>query len=600
MRSLFVLFALASCGRKTPPPLPGPEPTAAPRPIPVNPAAIGIQSPLLADILIEHWDGVMERYPTWATEVGDHRFDHLVTDDSLEAEEAFRGRMADWRERLLLLEGLSESDALNRDLLVQELTADLTAQSCRMSLWSFSPRSNPLVDGNSVAESHPVETAQDARNLVSRIRGLTEQIGVRIDNLRKGLEQGYVANRASTELVVEQTRDELARPLEESPMLAAAATEGEPDAELTAARAEVTDAAIEWRGALGAWADFLEAEVLPKARTEDVGLTGIPDGAACYAALVEAETSLPLAPDQLHQTGLDEIARLHREMAMLGKRALDRSDIPAIFEYLRTDPNLYFHTEDEVEAKASEALARAKAAIPGYFGRLPKADCEVKRIPDYQAPYTTIAYYMPVVPGEKPGYYYINTYQPETRPRHEAEVLAFHESIPGHHLQIAISTELDELPMFRRHLRATAFVEGWGLYSEQLADEMGLYSGDTDRLGMYSFELWRASRLVVDTGIHAKGWTREQAIDFMVENTPLARNNIENEVDRYITTPGQALAYKTGQLEIWRLRRDAEARLGERFDIKAFHDVVLGAGALPLKVLGQRVEAWVASVEAGG
>ncbi|MCA9571885.1 MAG: DUF885 domain-containing protein, partial [Myxococcales bacterium] len=208
---------------------------------------------------------------------------------------------------------------------------------------------------------------------------------------------------------------------------------------------------------------------------------------------------------------------------------------------------------------------------------------------------TTIAYYRPPVPGEQPGAYYINVYAPETRPRHEAEVLAFHESIPGHHLQIALAQETGDIPMFRRHLGATAFVEGWALYTEQLADEMGLYSADIDRFGMYSFELWRASRLVVDSGLHAKGWTRQQAIDFMLENTPLAENNIVNEVDRYITTPGQALAYKTGQLEIWRLRRDAEARLGDRFDIKAFHDVVLGAGAVSLPVLRQRVEAWVAS-----
>ena len=201
---------------------------------------------------------------------------------------------------------------------------------------------------------------------------------------------------------------------------------------------------------------------------------------------------------------------------------------------------------------------------------------------------------MPVVPGEKPGYYYINTYQPETRPRHEAEVLAFHESIPGHHLQIAISTELDELPMFRRHLRATAFVEGWGLYSEQLADEMGLYSGDTDRLGMYSFELWRASRLVVDTGMHAMGWSREKAIAYFKDNAAKTDQDIVNEVDRYIGTPGQALAYKIGQLKISELRARAEKALGERFDLRAFDDAVLDTGSVPLAVLEKHIDAWIA------
>jgi uncharacterized protein (DUF885 family) len=566
----------------------------------------GIDDPLLADILLEHWDALMERYPTWATSLGDHRFDARVMDASLGAEHAFEGRMADWLQRLEALEGLNESDDLNRDLLVEELRNSLATRVCRDSIWAFSPRNNPLLDGNGLAESHPMESPTDLKHLLSRIQGQAAQVRDRTENLRVGIEDGYVANKASTELVIEQTRTALSEPLEESPVLQKVdeALDGGLADLSDEERAEISDdlrtAMKDWRAAITDWTDMLENEVLPVARTEDVGLTGIPNGAECYAARVQAETSLPLDPDDVHQTGLDEIARLHREVATLGKKALDQSDVQAIFTYLRTDEGLYFETEAQVESKAREALARAKAAIPEWFGRLPQADCEVARIPDYQAPYTTIAYYMPVVPGEKPGYYYVNTYQPETRPRHEAEVLAFHESIPGHHLQIAIATELDDLPLFRRHLGATAFVEGWALYSEQLSDEMGLYSSDTDRFGMYSFELWRAARLVVDTGIHAKGWSRQEAIDFMVENTPLAKNNIENEVDRYITTPGQALAYKTGQLEIWRLRRDAEARLGDAFDIAAFHDVVLGAGAVSLPVLGDRVEAWVAARESDG
>jgi uncharacterized protein (DUF885 family) len=221
----------------------------------------------------------------------------------------------------------------------------------------------------------------------------------------------------------------------------------------------------------------------------------------------------------------------------------------------------------------------------------------VRRVPDYEAPFTTIAYYRPLVPGEQPGYYYVNTYAPETRPRFEAEVLAFHESIPGHHLQIAIAQELPELPAFRKNLGTTAFVEGWALYTERLADETGLYSGDLDRLGLLSFDSWRAARLVVDTGIHAKKWDRARAERFMHDNTPLADNNIANEVDRYITWPGQALAYKTGQLEILHLREEAEAALGPRFSLPAFHDVVLGGGAVTLPVLQRRVRAWVATQE---
>jgi len=234
--------------------------------------------------------------------------------------------------------------------------------------------------------------------------------------------------------------------------------------------------------------------------------------------------------------------------------------------------------------------------MPKAFGVLPKADCVVSIIPDYEAPFTTIAYYRePHYDGTKPGEYFVNTYQPETRPRFEFEALSWHEAIPGHHLQIAIAQELTGLPEFRRHLGPTAYFEGWGLYTERLSDEMGLYSGDLDRIGILSFDAWRACRLVVDTGMHALGWTRQAAIDFMLEHTALAENNIVNEVDRYIVMPGQALAYKIGQLEILRLRAEAKAALGDRFDIRAFHDTVLQQGAIGLETLREIVRAWVST-----
>jgi uncharacterized protein (DUF885 family) len=256
---------------------------------------------------------------------------------------------------------------------------------------------------------------------------------------------------------------------------------------------------------------------------------------------------------------------------------------------------MHFKTSAEVELKARETLARAQAAVPAWFGRVqPKAPCEVKVMGMYEAPYSTIAYYrQPSSDGRRPGTYMINTYLPETRPRYEAEALAFHEAVPGHHLQIAVAQELTGIPEFRKHVGVTAFVEGWGLYAERLSDEMGLYSSDLDRLGMLSFDAWRACRLVVDTGMHADGWSRQRAIDYMTENSLLAQNNIVNEVDRYLTWPGQALAYKIGQIEILKLRDEAKKKLGPRFDIKAFHDAVLGNGAVSLPVLRQQVEAYI-------
>jgi uncharacterized protein (DUF885 family) len=239
---------------------------------------------------------------------------------------------------------------------------------------------------------------------------------------------------------------------------------------------------------------------------------------------------------------------------------------------------------------AERSLRAAEAAVPRWFGRVPRTPCEVVPMPPHEQEHSTIAYYRePSASTGRPGRYYINTWAPRTRPRYEAEALAFHEAVPGHHLQIAIAQELTDLPAFRRHADVTAFIEGWGLYTERLADEMGLYAGDLDRIGMLSFDAWRACRLVVDTGMHAFGWSRGRAIAFMAEHSALALNNITNEVDRYLGWPGQALAYKIGQLELRRLRADAEAALADRFDIRAFHDALLGHGALPLAVVREAV-----------
>jgi uncharacterized protein (DUF885 family) len=351
--------------------------------------------------------------------------------------------------------------------------------------------------------------------------------------------------------------------------------------------------------AFARYREFLRAKIAPVARPQDkAGLSFIPGGDEDYARRIRLETTVTRTPEQLHRLGLDEIARIRRELGELGQKVLGTSDIAEIQKKLRTDPAMHFATADEVEAKAGENLARAKAAIPNWFRVLPKADCEVKVMGMFEAPYSTIAYYREgASDGSRPGYYMINTYRPETRPRYEAEALAFHESIPGHHLQIAIAQELQGIPEFRKHLGATSFVEGWALYTERLANEMGLYSGDLDRIGMLSYDAWRASRLVVDTGLHSMGWSRQQAIDYMVANTVLAENNIANEVDRYLGDPGQALAYKVGQLEILALRDEARRKLGDKFDIKEFHDVVLRNGAIPLPVLREQVEAWIAATE---
>jgi uncharacterized protein (DUF885 family) len=340
----------------------------------------------------------------------------------------------------------------------------------------------------------------------------------------------------------------------------------------------------------------LEQEILPVARPSDrPGLCHVPGGEEAYAALARSHVGLEIEARVVHEIGLREIERIDEAFADLGARVLGVHGQEATLAALQSDPAFRFANAEEVFDTARRTLARAEAAVPRWFGRVPAVSCEVHPIPDESAPHQTLAYYSwPALDGSRPGRFYINLYAPETRPRYEAEALAFHEAVPGHHLQMALAAELDALPSFQRMLGSNAFVEGWALYTERLADEMGLYSSDMDRFGILSFDAWRASRLVVDTGLHALGWTRDEAIDFMREHTALDDGNIANEVDRYIAWPGQALAYKLGQLEILRLRARAEAALGDRFDIRAFHDAVLGSGAVGLSTLAGIVDAWVA------
>ncbi|HEX5239759.1 MAG TPA: DUF885 domain-containing protein, partial [Candidatus Limnocylindrales bacterium] len=383
--------------------------------------------------------------------------------------------------------------------------------------------------------------------------------------------------------------------------LAAPATEDHPDwsdADVAAFREGLMDAVSEVAApAFQRYRQVLRSEILPKARPpERPGLCHLPGGAEAYRALIRVHTTLDLEPEAIHETGRREMDRIDAEFVELGGRVLGTKDHASTIAALRDDPALRFTTAGEVFTTARKSLERAEAAIPDWFGRLPRAACEVVPVPTHAQEHQTIAYYSwPAIDGSRPGRYYINLHAPETRPRYEAECLAFHESIPGHHLQIAIAQELGGIPAFQKNLGSTAFAEGWGLYTERLSDEMGLYSGELDHFGILSFDAWRAGRLVVDTGMHALGWSRAQAIDYLTEHTALGLNNIENEVDRYIGWPGQALAYKIGQLEILRLRAVARAQLGERFDIKRFHDVVLGSGAVSLPTLGQLVDAWLAT-----
>ncbi|MCA9571536.1 MAG: DUF885 domain-containing protein, partial [Myxococcales bacterium] len=405
MRTLTLLFLLA-CKGKTPPTVAAPTVERS-----TDPRSAGVRDPRLAALLGEHWDGMMRRFPTWATALGDHRFDGDAPDSSAAAEDAWEAQLADWTKRLKALDRLDAADAVTRDLLVTELEGELGKSICEYGAWSFSPRSNPMLDGNDTGERFRIETVQDSVNLVRRVEGLARDVHVQARRIQDGAARGLVANRPSTELVIQQVRDQLAMPLEEQPLMAPRERipSGFTPAEAESFRNGLTTAARHWLEAMEVWVTTLEADVLPIARVDGEGILGIPNGLECYDAMIRSHTTLPLSADEVHATGLAEIQRLHAEVAELGRQSLGVDDVQAIFERLRTDPQLYFETEDQVEAKAREALARAKAAIPDWFGRLPETDCVVDRVPPYEAPYTTIAYYRQAVPGERPGAYVVNT-----------------------------------------------------------------------------------------------------------------------------------------------------------------------------------------------
>lgn len=563
----------------------------------------GATNPGLRDLLARHFAAMLEEDPVFATRAGDHHLDREVPDASVAARERQRARRREFLAEARTIQHeqeLDREDSVSIRLLIAVLEDALASESCAFETWSVSPTNNPLAQWNALAELHPIRTPEDASNLVERYRKGSKSIETDIENLRLGAITGLFGAADSMRRVVKMLERQLADPVTAWPMLAPAIqphegwTEAESDRFRKELEAVITSGV---KPALIRYLNFLQTELLPKARGDDhPGLSALPIGKSCYEAKIREHTTLPLTAETLHALGEQEIARINEQMASLGAKLFGSPDLSATLARLRADSSLYFRDGAEIEAKARAAVDAASARLPRFFRKLPRARCVVARIPDFEAPFSTIAYYRePMADGRQPGQYFVNLYQPTTRPRYEAEALAYHEAIPGHHLQTALAQEQLALPLFRRYLGVTAFVEGWALYAEQLAEEMQLYTGDIDRMGRLSYESWRAARLVVDTGIHAKGWSRDQAKTYMLEHTALAPNNIDNEVDRYISWPGQALAYKIGQIEISRLRREAEEKLGSAFDVRAFHEIVLMNGAVSLPILGAEVEAWVAS-----
>lgn len=544
-----------------------------------------MHNPELARLSDDFFDLRIEVDPLGASLFGVDRAADRLPDVSAEAHASFASRLRSLEQEVLGVDGetLGEADRVTRQVLLHELST--TATSLEDGAVEISAGGSLSPFDLLVSVLPKTESSSSPTDYVARLRAVPEMLG----QAAVRFTEGAAAGRTNTRRALEQTISQIDRVVETG---AAQFRAPFPADETIAASAEdvLVPALVEFRNHL--------MGLMSGARDgEHSGLVHVPGGQEYYAHAVREHTTTGQTPEAIHQLGLDMCAALRDEYALLGERVFGTGAFEEIVDRLRRDPELRYRTPEEIETDAKAALSRAEQAVPAWFGRVHRAACEVRRMSDVEAPTGVLGYYQPLSSERgRPGRHWINTHAPQTRTRYEYETLAFHESVPGHHLQFSLAQELGSLPAFRRHGYVTAFSEGWALYTERLCDEMGLYSSDLARFGMLSFDSWRACRLVVDTGIHAFGWTRQQGIEFMRANTALTMENITNEVDRYISWPGQALAYMTGRLEIERLRRLAQERRGARFDIKAFHDVVLGDGSLPLTVLGDIVSRWAVAI----
>jgi prolyl oligopeptidase len=545
----------------------------------------------------------MEKYIEHPTMAGD------LPDESPEAYAEYRERQAELLARVegLAREGLDEDTLLTVDLVRYQLALDLEAADLFREQMPVNSIGGPQYWLPQLESFSKLLTERDRENYLSRLAQVPRTLEQSIVQMRAGITAGRVAPRPSVEPAVAQARAQAVESAERSPFFKPflARPAGDPQAER--ARAIILQ---QIAPAYAAFADFLEREYLPACR-ETVGISQSIDGVRAYEIALREHTTLPLTADEVHDIGLREVARIRAEMHETIKRtdwyastgsaiADDDGRFRAFTEFLRTDPRFYFTTEDELLDAYRAAAKRIDPELVRLFGRLPRLPYGIRPIPPFAAKFSPTAYYYAGAIDEgRPGYFMANTSELSQRPRYDIIALTLHEAMPGHHLENALNDELEGVHPVRRATGFTAFGEGWGLYSERLGLEMGddpergLYADPYDDFGRLNFEIWRAIRLVVDSGLHAKGWSRQRAIDYMRDNSGATERNIVNEIDRYIGWPGQATAYKIGELKIRELRAMAEQRLGARFDVRAFHDHLLGAGSLPLPVLEERMKRWV-------
>lgn len=603
MRSVVAVSAsLALWGCATSPPAPSTLEASVET---KSPAAVA--SPAAPDeatrfkrLLEEEWEYGLRENPTYASFLGDKRFNDQLTDVSFEAIER---RKAHAREVLAKLKALDpaklpESERLNYALFLRDYEESVEGQRFPNELFAINQMGGVHTMLPRLAQNLQPRTVKDIDDFVARLRAYPKYVEQSIARMKVGVEKGITPAQVTLKGVEAQLRAQLPANVEENPILKAGFTTRPSELteeQWTTQRGKVVAAIREAvNPANQRLLEFWTGSYYPKARTP-IALSALPDGEAWYAFNAKEMTTTTLTPEEIHQIGLSEVKRIRAQMEKVKEQVGFKGPLGAFFKMMQTDPKFFFKTEGELLMAYRDIAKRIDPQLPRLFGRLPRLPYGVQPVPDYAARNAPTAYYLQgSLEAGRAGFFFANTYDLKSRPRWEMEALTAHEAVPGHHLQLAINQELGELPNFRRHGGYTAYVEGWGLYSESLGEELGLYTDPYSKMGQLTFEMWRAIRLVVDTGMHMKGWTREQAIAFFLENAPRVKHDVEVEVDRYIVNPGQALAYKIGELQLQKLKKSAREQLGAKFDLRAFHDAVLGEGSLPLDVLETRINAWIA------
>ena len=546
--------------------------------------------------LDELWESNLKRRPVFATRLGDKRFNNKITSNTVEEFEKNKTQIQiDFKNlNSFNFDDLSEENQLNYRLKHVSLSSSIELSEYPSYFMSLNQRGG-VQSYYETGDRLNFTSKQDYNDWLTRLSQYSNNIENSYENNKAGIEAGYTQPKLVTSGVISQIEAILDSTLENHPYLQVfleademLLTAEEKETLVNEAKVLITE---QINPAYTKLHEFLVNEYLPNSR-ESIGIKDVPNGKSWYEDLASYHTTTKLSPDEIHAIGLKEIKRIRQEMETIISDLEWDGDFQSFLNYLRTSPRFYY---DNPEDLFNAYLIMAKTIdplLPKIFKVFPRAPYGVIPIPAESAPYTTTAYYNSASKG-KPGYFYANLYKPESRPKYEIPVLTVHEAVPGHHFQISIAQELKDVPTFRKYLSFTAFVEGWGLYSEELGEYMNLYDDPYDKFGQLTYDMWRAIRLVVDTGMHYKNWSRDDAINLFLENTAKSQLDIENEVDRYIAWPDQALAYKIGQLKILELRTKAEKELGDDFDIKDFHHEILKRGSLPLSILETYINEWI-------